>query len=750
MRFSTILVILLIFSSLSVQAQPGRFFLRGVVMHNKRAVDKVSIFVYSGRTRLDSTTSNSNGKYQLSLPLNKKFIVQFVYSQLAPKTISVETVVPKGMETLDFNKYMVIALEERNGTESEDVQPVAQFKINANGELQEMGLQYQEVPRTSYQQDEIITSVETEKELQKKIRAARDQVSAMLAQAQAELDSARREAYRIRNKAEMDARNTAQAKPKVVYKRDTVYVNRDNSQVAAKINNDERITSLQSEISKRKQDLIGNKQLLEQLQLMSARSFEDSLKINEISQTIVVAEAELAKLMYEKEAAEETIRFKDLQIRARNRALVYISIITLLVLLSSVVIYRNYKAKRRLVAELFATNNELQELSTIISQTDNAVVLFDLQGNLEWINQGFTRMYGYEFEDLESFKLDNIFLRKDKEQSSRYFEQTLERGTQVSYESSTPHKNGQLVWTQTTMTPIVNGANQLVKIAAIDSNITEIQNARAEIRQQKEKLELHNRMIQDSIKYAHTIQEAFLPPLHELNDLFDHFVINLPKDIVSGDFIWYNQVERDNREIIFLATVDCTGHGVPGAFMSMIGSRLLTEITSGMGVLDPGAILDLLDVEVRKALKQDTTENTDGMDVCLCSLEMVGNKQYKVNYAGAQRPLLHFDSTKGILNKIKGDIKTAGGFLSSFIDKRFTTHELMVQENDMLYLTSDGIFDQNGPDRKRFGTKRVNKLIGEYASQPVSVQKQLFEHALRTHQQNAEQRDDITVLGVRV
>ncbi|MEN9443507.1 MAG: hypothetical protein RIS47_397, partial [Bacteroidota bacterium] len=643
MRIRLTILALFLFISSIVTAQSGSFTLRGIVLFDRKVQPNSVVRIYKEQTKVDSTISAANGKFSITMPLNQKYLVQFVGQGKALKNISIETVLPSSLQMLDYNKYMVITLESSNTSDSNSQVPVAQFKFNANGELYEAGYQYVEVPKVKGNNvpETKLSNIQDDHELQKRVKAAEDQINRMMAQARRELDSARREAYRINTEAAQKYKEIAGGKPKVVSIHDTIYIEKKTTSnlLAEKNKETQRINQLQIEIGKRISELDVRKQDL-LIQRLNARTQEDSMKIAEIDQSIRFAETEIGKLRADIETAEEKIRYKDLQIKTRNRALIYSGLIAFLILSITIIIYRNYKAKRQMAYQLALKNTELQELSTIVSQTDNAVVLFDKEGNLEWVNKGFSRMYGYKFEDLESFKLDNIFLRKDKEESSHQFEQVLQKGIQVSFESSTPHKDGRQVWAQTTMTPIVDSHGQLHKIAAIDSNITDIKTAQDEIKIQKEKLELHNRMIQDSIKYAHTIQEAFLPPMRELNLLFENFVINIPKDIVSGDFIWYNRIRKQSSELFFVAAVDCTGHGVPGAFMSMIGSRLLTEITGIFGITDPAEILDRLDIEVRKALKQDTTENTDGMDVCLCVLEKTGQGIYKLQYAGAQRPLL--------------------------------------------------------------------------------------------------------------
>lgn len=753
-----LLILSILFSFLLTKAQPGRLNLSGLVMKERKSVEGAIVRVYENKALVDSSFSKKGGKFFISLPLNKKFLIQFYHKGYSPKSISIETAVVSGMESMDFDKYMVIALDDIKLEDlKKELQPVAQFKFDSNGEMRDAGLQYQTVPNIIPNKDLntiLPNKIDASIEAQRILNAAKRRVAAMQKRANQTLDSARKQAYKIVYDAETVARqNQTTAKPKTVYVYDTVYVEKATKEDLQKV---KAITKKKvSDLQKKQEELALRKKNLE-IERLNAKNIRDSIKLAEIDNMIKTAEEAILGLTVDIENAQEKIKMKDLEIQARelqNRNLrltvLLISSLAALILIFFVITYRNYKAKRRLAEELRQKNIELVKLSTIVSETDNAVVLFDLSGNLEWINKGFTRLYGFEEKDLEREKLDNVFLRKDRETSALHFEAVLDSAIQVSFESSTKNKDGNVVWVQSTMTPILDSEGKVHKIAAIDSNITQLKKAESEIKLQKEKLELHNRMIQDSIKYAHTIQAAFLPTDADLNSAFSSFLINKPKDIVSGDFVWFSDQVINGRRLTFVAAVDCTGHGVPGAFMSMIGNRLLTEIVTTMQIHEPDKILDKLNLEVQSALKQDTTENTDGMDVCLCRIEYIDD-HCEVRFAGAQRPLLYYVAETNEIKKIKGDIKTAGGFLSSFIDKNFTSHTVKAQKGDMFYLTSDGIFDQNGPDRRRFGSKRVNAIIKEHATNSLTKQKSIFLNSLSEYQGDAEQRDDITLLGIRI
>jgi ligand-binding sensor domain-containing protein/serine phosphatase RsbU (regulator of sigma subunit) len=256
--------------------------------------------------------------------------------------------------------------------------------------------------------------------------------------------------------------------------------------------------------------------------------------------------------------------------------------------------------------------------------------------------------------------------------------------------------------------------------------------------------------ITDSIRYAQTIQEAILPAERELAQAFaDHFVLYRPKDIVSGDFYWMLSLQEDGQAQHFLAVVDCTGHGVPGAFMSMVGSRILNEVILQKQRRDPAGILDLVDESIRVALKQsgNNTANTDGMDIGLLRLTPSG-QGFDALFAGAKNTAWHCRQS-GECTAYKGDNLYVGGPENTG-GRRFSNHAFAFVPGDMLYLVTDGFADQHsGASRQKFGTNRLHALLESIAEKPCPEQREALAAALLEHQQEAEQRDDITLIGIR-
>ena len=273
--------------------------------------------------------------------------------------------------------------------------------------------------------------------------------------------------------------------------------------------------------------------------------------------------------------------------------------------------------------------------------------------------------------------------------------------------------------------------------------------ANQKIKYQRDLLDLQNKNITSSIRYAMTIQQAMLPDFSVLKDIFESFIIYRPKDIVSGDFYWFSFVNGFNKDKLLVAVVDCTGHGVPGAFMSMIGNRLLNEIVHERKIFNPCDILENLNKEVRKALRQDETDNNDGMDVSIAYFEKQ-NENMKMIFAGARRNAYIIRNSNGELINLKGEKKSIGGYGENKENITFTNHELILNKGDLIYMLTDGIIDQNNAERIRYGSKRLESILTNIHKLSLEDQKAFLENDLLNYMNGEEQRDDITILGLKV
>jgi serine phosphatase RsbU (regulator of sigma subunit) len=264
---------------------------------------------------------------------------------------------------------------------------------------------------------------------------------------------------------------------------------------------------------------------------------------------------------------------------------------------------------------------------------------------------------------------------------------------------------------------------------------------------QKMILEIKQKEILDSINYAQKIQKSILPSKTYINQLFkNNFVLYKPKDIVSGDFYWFTQ--WGNKTLF--AAVDCTGHGVPGALMSIVGQNILDKTVNEYGIDKPGVILDELNKGVYKTIHFNMEEEDDnlrdGMDIACCSVDF---KNMKLEFAGAYNTVWILRNNNII--EYMGD-KFPIGNKESF-NKKYSNLEIDLKVNDIIYVFTDGFADQfGGPQKKKFGRKRMKELILSISDLPMELQKIKLNdsyEAWRT-QGNEDQIDDVLVIGVKV
>lgn len=303
------------------------------------------------------------------------------------------------------------------------------------------------------------------------------------------------------------------------------------------------------------------------------------------------------------------------------------------------------------------------------------------------------------------------------------------------------------------------------RLAARARELTiEVQKATQEISEQKQIVENKHKEITDSIHYAKRIQQSILPTDEMINKtLKDNFLLYLPKDVVSGDFYWLENISLTPSEgksisspsgnlgvASFIAVADCTGHGVPGAMVSVVCSNALSKALLEEGITDTGKLLTRVrEIVIERFAKSGGVR--DGMDVALCSLKFSEGSELSESYAtlqysGANRPLLIV--RKGELIKIKPDKQPIGKF---FEDRPFVTHNVSLQKDDVFYLFSDGYADQfGGKSGKKFMTKQLYNLLLNIAEKPMKEQKKILHQTLIAWQGNYIQVDDICVFGVKI
>lgn len=406
---------------------------------------------------------------------------------------------------------------------------------------------------------------------------------------------------------------------------------------------------------------------------------------------------------------------------------------------------------------LLIKNKELQKLSLIASKTDNLIYIFKPNGELDWFNSSFDFVVGMSYETYKHSPPINIIDISLNKNIKHVLQTCLREKVMTAYESIYHSPENIEMWFHTTLTPILNEDDQVTLFIAIDTNITKQKQYETMLNEQKqdaekqkqiaikhkEEAEEQQKEMTDSIRYAKRIQSAIIPKVRQIQrDFPDSFILFLPKDIVSGDFYWYHRI----GDKYFIAAVDCTGHGVPGAFMSIIGNYLLNSIIIHNNIEDPAEILKHLNRKIKIALQADQrSENSDGMDI---SIAVIDKKENTLNYAAALRPMFLFSNNDFI--EAKGDKIPITSSISDIVLSSFKTQHYTFNPGDMFYLFSDGIIDQFGGDKdKKFLTKRFKQLLFNIKDMPMKQQKEHIKKAFDDWKGINKQVDDVLVMGVK-
>lgn len=394
----------------------------------------------------------------------------------------------------------------------------------------------------------------------------------------------------------------------------------------------------------------------------------------------------------------------------------------------------------------------------------------------------------YEIEDIESLarsylalgnfsKAEKLFKRKKDMEDSLYNNVFAEKVAQLETQYQTKQKDNEIkLLTQESEIQELSlkrnsaylwGAVAVIALLWVILGVSysaykNKEKSNALLAKQNTEISRQKKEITDSIDYAQTIQRAILPPEKLLEKhLPDSFVLFKPKDVVSGDFYWTIRTEGEGQvtkgegnnkpspvtrhsSLVYFAAVDCTGHGVPGAFMSIIGHNSLNRTVKDLQLTHPAEILDKLVELVTEALRAENQgEVKDGMDLALCCLD---ENAMKLEYAGAYNPLLIV--RKGELIEYKADRQPIGAFEKR---KPYTNHTIELEKGDCIYIFSDGVADQfGGPKGKKFGSKRLKELLLSVAQLPAKEQHEKINSEFTKWQGKEEQTDDVTLIGVRV
>jgi len=377
----------------------------------------------------------------------------------------------------------------------------------------------------------------------------------------------------------------------------------------------------------------------------------------------------------------------------------------------------------------------------ILAKLNSLIVVVNQQGKVEYVSPSTKRMLGFEPEQLLGEGWWDL-TRIDILEREAVKELTMQQLQQNSMVESLPYErllktatggDKWILW-NTSKGP----ANTLI---GIGHDITDRKKAEQKLIEKHKELEQQNKDMLDSIQYASRIQEAILPDIEKIKNAFsDAFVLYQPKDVVSGDYYFFYQ--RGSKS--FVAAVDCTGHGVPGALMSIIANGILKEVIIKKGITEPSEILYALDEELFAALNKKGEITSDGMDVALAVFDSENNS---VSYSGAFRPMILLRDNE--LIEFEANRYPIGFYAD--VEKIFVSKEIEFKKEDTFYFFTDGYCDQFGGElKKKFNRTRFKELLMSLQGMEMEEQHSFLQYALLNWRQAEPQLDDVCIIGVRI
>ncbi|HVA97897.1 MAG TPA: GAF domain-containing protein [Bacteroidia bacterium] len=382
--------------------------------------------------------------------------------------------------------------------------------------------------------------------------------------------------------------------------------------------------------------------------------------------------------------------------------------------------------------QLNVAKQEVEKLSIVASKSQNTVAICNANFEFEWVNDAFTQNYKCSLTEFKKEFGNTLLEASNYPKIKKTLEECIRKKEGKTYEVKNIIK-GKAKYFQTTISPIFDENGKLLNIVLIDADITERKKAALEIEQK-------NKDITDSINYAKRIQQAILPSDEQFRSYFpDSFILFKPKDIVAGDFYWMQEINNT----IFVAAADCTGHGVPGAMVSVVCSNALNRAVKEFHLTDTGKILDKVTDLILETFEKSTTDVKDGMDI---SLLAINKKTKQIKWSGAYNVLWYFQNNK--LHEIKADKQPIG---KSDHRNPFTTHKITYHPGTIFYLFTDGYADQfGGPNGKKFKYKQLEGKVLDNSNKDLNIQKRFLNKIFEKWKGNLEQVDDVTILGIRI
>lgn len=376
--------------------------------------------------------------------------------------------------------------------------------------------------------------------------------------------------------------------------------------------------------------------------------------------------------------------------------------------------------------------------------------IIDYDWRYLYVNDTVVRHSKTTRENLLQKRFLEVYPHLEDSQLYRSMRKCMENRIPEQFENKMEYGDGSVAWFRLSVQPVPEG------ICILSIEITQLKKAEEDLRRlndvldQKVKIRTSilaekNNEIMDSINYAQKIQQCFLPNEQDFISHFPQsFIFFQPKDIVSGDFYWLKSL--GNKTIFAMA--DCTGHGVPGALISIIGAFMLNDISSSSSDVPLSTILQNLNRRIKEVLKQDENDDSlqDGMDIALCSYDPMKNE---IEFTGANRPLWLVRKGSSDLEEFCPTRVPIGGYTCN--NQEFICHKIPLSKGDTFYLSSDGYADQDGGERgKKFKTKNFKQLLTGMQLLSMSNQKKHLENFAETWRAGREQLDDMLVIGIRV
>lgn len=410
-----------------------------------------------------------------------------------------------------------------------------------------------------------------------------------------------------------------------------------------------------------------------------------------------------------------------------------------------------------------------EERDLVFTLSVDMICISGIDGYFKTINPAFIKTLGYTEVELKTTPIIDFIHPRDRASTFQEMEKLKDGLATISFTNRYRCKNGKYIWLEWNVIPYgkmqfaiarditqrkiyeaeILKLNEGLEIKveqrtrALSSTNSALQNEMQERIQITKKLELKNKEVTDSINYAKRIQNAKLPSKEVIySHLPKCFILFKPKDIVSGDFYFFHK----NEKSVFIAAADCTGHGVPGALMSMIASEKLND--AFLYSTDTSEILTYLNQVIKHSLRNSNNNEfmSDGLDIALCSLDL---KNLKMSYSGAFRPLWIIRKGQNVIEEYLATKKSIGGFTED--SQHFDSHTIKLHKGDTLYIFSDGYADTfGGSGKKKMTTKRFREVLLGIQEKNMEEQERYLDDFLENWKADEEQVDDILVIGIRI